>query len=139
MPVVVRSALAVLAGFVLIGALAAGTDALVRSSLPGSYGARGATDSVPLLLLSQLYVGVYAVVGCWLAARLAPSRPMRHALALGVLGLAFNAMGSAARWDLVPMWYHVVGLGLTLPYAWLGGTIRERQLRSAGATRTALA
>jgi hypothetical protein len=38
-----------------------------------------------LLLLATAYRTVYGVAGSDLAARLAPGRPMAHALALGVL------------------------------------------------------
>jgi hypothetical protein len=123
-----RSVLAVVAGFVFIAAFAIGTDALVRSVVPGAFDATGRTDSVPLLLFTICYVGVWAVAGCWLTARLAPNRPMRHAMILGVLGLAFNVMGSIAAWDTAPAWFHLVSLALVLPFAWLGGRLRERQL-----------
>ncbi len=123
-----RSLAAIVVGFVAIGVLSFGTDALVRSAMPGMFDGAGRTDSVPLLVLTIVYVGVYAVAGCYLAARLAPSRPMRHAMILGALGLAFNVAGTAAMWDTAPAWYHVVQLALVLPYAWLGGRLREREL-----------
>jgi hypothetical protein len=96
--------------------------------MPGAFDGTGRTESVPVLLLTQAYVGIFAVAGCYLAARLAPSRPLAHALALGVLGLVFNLAGSIAMWHAAPAWYHVVGLSLVLPYAWLGGRLREVQL-----------
>ena len=123
-----RSILAIAVGFVLIGALSIGTDALVHAAAPGRFDASGRTDSVPLLLFTLFYVGVYAVAGCYLTARLAPSHPMRHAMILGALGLAFNVMGSVAMWETVPVWYHVVALALVLPFAWMGGRLREREL-----------
>ncbi|HEU0054362.1 MAG TPA: hypothetical protein VFQ39_14340 [Longimicrobium sp.] len=126
-----RSIVAVVAGFLFIGALSFGTDAIVRSAMPGAFDAAGRTDSVPLLLFFIVYVGVFAVAGCYLAARLAPSRPMRHALVLGVLGLVFNVAGTVAMWDTAPAWFHVVSLLLVMPYAWLGGRLRERQLTGA--------
>ena len=130
-----RSIVAVVVGFLLIGALAFGTDAAVRTALPGAFDAQGRTDSVPLLLLTIVYVGVYAVAGCYLAARLAPSRPMRHAMILGVLGLVFNIAGTAAAWNTAPAWYHILALLLVLPYAWLGGRLRERELERRVAGR----
>ena len=129
-----RSIVAVVAGFLLIGVLAIGTEAALMSALPGSFDATGRTDSVPLLLFTLAYVGVYAVAGCYLAARLAPSRPMLHAMVLGVLGLVFNIAGTAARWDTALAWYHVVALLLVLPYAWLGGRLRERELERRATT-----
>ena len=129
-----RSIVAIVVGFLLIGALSFGTDAAVRSALPGAFDVIGRTESVSLLLLMIAYVGVYAVAGCYLTARLAPSRPMLHAMVLGVLGLVFNVFGTVAAWNTAPAWYHVVSLLLVLPYAWLGGRLRERELgrRPAG-------
>ena len=129
-----RSAVAIAVGFVTIFVLAFGTDSAVRALLPGRFGVGGRVDDVGLLLLTQLYVFAFAAFGCWLTARLAPERPMRHALVLGALGLAFNVAGTIAMWDTAPVWYHVVALALVMPAAWVGGAIRERQLARSGST-----
>jgi hypothetical protein len=86
------------------------------------------TAGVGILLLTIVYVGVYAIFGCYLAARLAPERPVLHAMILGVLGLAFNVMGAIQQRGTAPGWYFVVSLLLVLPYAWIGGWLREREL-----------
>jgi hypothetical protein len=124
-----RSVLAIVIGFVFIGALSFTTDALVRAALPGAFDVAGGTTSVPVLVLTLAYVGLFAVAGCYLAARLAPGRPMTHALVLGGLGLLFNIAGTVATWATAPAWYHAVALALVLPYAWLGGHLRQRQVR----------
>lgn len=135
-----RSIGAVALGFLLIGALAFGTDAALRSAIPQYFGAGGRVDDVGLLVFALLYVFAYATFGCWLTARLAPSRPMRHALILGALGLALNAAGTIAMWHTAPAWYHVLALTLVMPAAWVGGHLRERQLaRAGGAGRLAAA
>jgi hypothetical protein len=135
---VVRSIIAIVVGFLVIGVLAIGTDAILKSAVPGIFGPDDRVDSVPWLFAIQLYVFVYAVFGCWLAARLAPDRPMRHALILGVLGLVFNIAGTIALWDKMPAWYHILALALVMPAAWVGGRIREQQLaRGAGAASLA--
>jgi hypothetical protein len=123
-----RSILAVVAGFVLIAALSFGTDAVLRAVWPGAVDAAGRSADARFLLLSIAYVGVFATAGCYLAAALAPARPMRHALVLGALGLVFTTLGTATQWNSAPAWYHVVSLALVLPYAWLGGRLREREL-----------
>lgn len=134
-----RSILAIVVGFLVIGALATGTSMAVMKAAPASFGPGGSTDSVPMLLLMTLYVGIIATAGCYLTARLAPNRPMRHALILGVLGLIFNIVGTAQTWALYPAWYHLLALAMVMPYAWLGGWLRERQLARAGAHGTAVA
>ena len=123
-----RSIVAVVVGFLVIGLLAFGTGMAVHAAFPNLVDANGATSSTAVCVATLLYVGVYATFGCWLAARLAPSHPMRHALILGVLGLLFNIMGAWMSWGTVPAWYTVAGVLTTMLWAWLGGAIRERQL-----------
>lgn len=123
-----RSVVAILVGFFLIGALATAGDVLVRQLVPSAYDPAGRMTSLPLLALTQAYVALFAITGCYVCARLAPHHPLRHAMILGVLGLLFNVYGSYARWNDVPVWFHVVGLALTLPYAYVGGWLREREL-----------
>lgn len=124
----IRSILAIVAGFFAIGLLAFGADAVVRSVMPQAFSASGRVDSVPVLLLMMSYVLVFAVAGCYLTARLAPNKPLKHALILGVLGLLFNIAGTIALWDTAPAWFHIVSLLLVMPAAWVGGRLREAQL-----------
>lgn len=131
-----RSVLAILLGFVLIGALSIGTDAVIRSMYPAAFTPAGGTSDPAVLVGALIYVSIYAIAGCYLTARLAPSHPMRHAMILGVLGLLFSIAGTMSRWSLTPPWYNILGLVLVLPCAWIGGSLRERQLGSAPAGRT---
>lgn len=123
----VRSILAIVAGFLFIGALSFGTDAALIAA--GLYPPHPVpVRDVGRILLASAYVAVYAIAGCWLAAFLAPNRPMRHALILGVLGLAFNVMNTVLTWGQAPTWAVALNLLLVMPYAWIGGRLRERQL-----------
>jgi hypothetical protein len=129
-----RSALAVVVGLVRIVVLSFGADALVRATWPAAFDAGGrTTGGVAVLLLSLVYVGVFATAGCSVAAALAPRRPLRHALAPGLIGLAFTGAGTVAMWDAAPVWYLAVSLLLVIPDARLGGTLRERELAGRGA------
>ena len=125
-----RSIGAIVIGFLVIAALAFGADALLRALMPSAFEG-GRIDSTPVLLLATAYIGVFAVFGCYLTARLAPNRPMMHALVLGVLGLLFNIAGSVAMWDTAPAWYHILNLALVMPYAYLSGRLREAELARA--------
>jgi hypothetical protein len=53
-----------------------------------------------LNLLTLSYRIAYTVVGGYITATLAPHSPMRHALALGIGGLAVGAAGAIAT---IPM------------------------------------
>lgn len=46
---------------------------------------------------SVLYRTVYNIAGCYIAARLAPDRPMAHSLALGIVGLVVSTAGSCGN------------------------------------------
>ena len=117
---------AVLAGFLVIVTLSVGTDTILEQTgvLP-----RGALFDTGLLLLALMYRSLYSVIGAYITARLAPNRPMRHALALGVWGIFVSALGALAASDLGPAWYGFALVMVSLPLAWLGG--REFELRSA--------
>lgn len=57
----------------------------------------GQTMSDPLFLLATAYRLAYGVLGSYIAARLAPDRPMWHAMFLGYLGLVLSIAGTLPR------------------------------------------
>jgi hypothetical protein len=87
-----------------------------------------------LFLLATAYRIVYAVAGSYIAARLAPDRPTQHALVLGVVGLALSIAGAVETWnagpELGPRWYPLALIATALPCAWVGGKLRDMQLRA---------
>jgi hypothetical protein len=125
-----RSILAVVVGFLVIGGLVGVTDLAVHSLFAGRVAPNGGVTDPALLLVTEIYVFIYATFGCWLCARIAGRRPMFHALILGALGFIFNIVGTSMTWQLYPAWYHIVALILVMPAAWLGGRIAERQLEN---------
>jgi hypothetical protein len=127
-----RSIWAVVAGFLFIAVLSFGADAIIRATAPTLFNANGGTSNLAILCLTTIYVGVFATVGCYVTARLAPAHPMRHALVLGALGLAFSLIMASQTWNMAPGWYNVLNLLLVMPYAWLGGRLRENETASAG-------
>ena len=86
-----------------------------------------------LFLVALAYRVVYGIVGGYLTARLAPQRPVTHALALGIAGLALSVAGAIVNVthpEMGPLWYPLVLILVAIPTAWLGGKIRSRQLAS---------
>jgi hypothetical protein len=130
---VLRRAGAVLAGLVAIVFLSTATDAAMHAS--GVFAPAGQPMTTALWLLATAYRVVFGVAGCWLAARLAPDRPMGHALALGVVGVLVSAVGAIATWDagpgFGPKWYPLALVSTALPCAWLGGRLHRRASRDA--------
>ena len=77
-------------------------------------------------LVATAYRVVFSIFGCYLAARVAPDHPMRHALALGVVGVVLSLAGALATWNanLGPQWYALGLVVVSLPCAWVGGRLR---------------
>jgi RsiW-degrading membrane proteinase PrsW (M82 family) len=72
---------------------------------------------------------VITVGAAWLTARLAPDRPLRHAIILGYVGTVLGLAGAAATWNrgLGPHWYAIAIALLALPECWVGGKLYELQ------------
>jgi len=125
-----RSIAAILAGMIVGIALSLVTDLFVHKI--GFFASPGGQAESGPLLVATAYRTVYGVIGAYVAARLAPARPMLHALTLGFLGFLVSIFGAAYTWnrgaEYGAHWYPVALVVLALPTAWLGGWLRERQL-----------
>ncbi len=126
-----RSIGAVLAGIVAVVILSLGTDIVLHAV--GVFPPWGQPVGDKPLLLATIYRTVYSVIGSYITARLAPYRPMQHALAGGVVGLVVSIVGTAVTWNkgpaFGPHWYPLALIALAMPCAWAGGKLRETQLQ----------
>jgi surface polysaccharide O-acyltransferase-like enzyme len=132
-----RSVGAVLAGLLVIVVLSIGTDTVLRAAgvFPAVEFSRPADPRLSDLfyLLAMIYRTVYAVLGSYIAARRAPNHPMRHALVLGLVGVAFGTAGAIKARNLgpaFPLWYPVVLILVSLPCAWVGGKLVADRTRA---------
>lgn len=122
-----RSTGAVFSGFAAIMVLSLVTDQLLH--VLKVYPPWGEPMNDPgLILLALSYRLVYGVAGSYIAARLAPRNPMRHALVLGGIGLVLSLAGAVVTipMDLGPAWYPVALVLTAMPCAWLGGALVRR-------------
>jgi hypothetical protein len=80
-----------------------------------------------LALLATSYRIVISIAGAWLTARLAPDKPMNHALILGLVGTVLGLVGVVATWNrgLGPRWYPILLAVLAIPQCWVGGKLYE--------------
>ena len=127
-----RSIGALLAGFFTVVILSIGTDVALRAaSVFPPLGGPPMSDG--LFVLATLYRTLYSVAGSYITARLAPYRPMGHAMVGGVIGLCLSIFGAVATWNqgaaLGPRWYPLSLVVLALPCAWAGGWLRLFELR----------
>jgi hypothetical protein len=80
-----------------------------------------------LALLATSYRVVISIGGAWLTARLAPDKPLKHAMILGLVGTVLGLVGVVATWNrgLGPRWYPVLLAVLAIPQCWVGGKLYE--------------
>jgi hypothetical protein len=126
-----RSVGAVVGGIVVGVVLTLITDLVLHAM--GVFPPLGQPVSDGPLVLATAYRIVFGVLGCYVAARLAPDRPMWHALIAGFIGFLVSIAGALATWNkgpaFGPHWYPLALIVTALPCAWVGGWMRERQLR----------
>ena len=129
-----RSIGALLAGMVVGIVLTIGTDIVLHAiGVFPPWGQSMVGFDGPLLL-ATLYRTIYGVAGSYIIARLAPDRPMQHALVGGFVGLVVSIVGAAVTWNkgpaFGPHWYPLALVVLAMPQAWAGGKLRVMQLRA---------
>jgi hypothetical protein len=108
---------AVLAGFLTFASLSLGTDEILH------------LHSMNALALS--YRIAYSLLGGYVAARLAPYAPIRHAIILGIIGSVLSAIGAiiSITFNLGSAWYPIALALTALPTAAAGGALYCKQTR----------
>jgi hypothetical protein len=119
-----RSASAVFAGLL--------STALVTTAIDAVFHATGVFPPMPTIMSDALFTLALAyriplnAAGCYLAGRLAPTAPLRHALGLGALGVVLATIGAVTMWDCGPAWYSLANIAIALPCALVGGRLAAR-------------
>jgi len=125
---------AVLAGLIVVVILDVGLDTVMHAT--GVYPPWFQPMSNSLWLLAIGYRTIDGIIGGYIAAWLAPDRPVVHALVLGIIGIVFSTAGVIATWnkgpEFGPKWYPLTLVGIALPCALIGGLLRKQQLRGRG-------
>lgn len=119
-----RSILSAIAGIATTFILSYGTDYILQA-----FGVFKADQKLPLtgadglILIILAYRSLYVAVGSYVTAWLAPRRPMKHVLILGILGLVFSILGAIGGMQMAlgPSWYLWGLVVLSFPAALLGG------------------
>ena len=122
-----RSVAAIVVGFLAVVVLSLGTDEVLH--ILKVYPPWG--DPMPQPGLNALAISyriVFTIFGSYLAARIAPRNPMRHAMILGLIGTVFGTAGAVATipMHLGPAWYPIAIAATALPCAWIGGKMAAR-------------
>jgi MFS family permease len=126
-----RSTWAIVAGFLVVAILSTLTDLLMHAT-----GVFPPTDqtilmTTPLWILATTYRVIYTVGGNWLTARMAPRRPMKHAIILGAIGTVIATLGVVFTWnkgpEFGPKWYPISLVVTALPCSWIGAKLAMAQ------------
>lgn len=125
-----RSIGALVAGFFVGAGLSLSTDEILH--VAAVYPPWGQPMSDALFVLATSYRILYSIAASYVTARLAPDRPMGHALLGGAIGFALSVLGAVATWNrgLGPHWYPILVAAMAMPCAWAGGKLRLAQVRS---------
>lgn len=124
---------AVIAGY-LVSAISTGiTIAALGALFPESYKA----ENIAWVVFNVIYGCGFAVIGGYVVAWLAPSRPFTHATVLGMLmanfalitGYAVSAAPPSPEYANQPGWYYPVLAITVLPSILLGAWLYRRGMR----------
>jgi hypothetical protein len=119
---ILKSTLAILAGFALGAVLSLGTDFLLNSL--GIMSMQNfKQNSTLIVVLVIIYRFIFNVMGCYLTAKLAPNNPMKHVIIIGIIGTILGMLGSVVMWEQAVPWYNIAIIAISLPSAWLGGKL----------------
>jgi Na+/melibiose symporter-like transporter len=120
-----KSIWAVVAGVLLIIVVTTVVDIALHAL--GVFPPMGKPLDDRLSVLATSYRIVISIGGAWLTARLAPAKPMKHALILGLVGTVLGLVGIVATWNrgLGPRWYPIALAVLAIPQCWVGGKLYE--------------
>ena len=117
-----HSVWAVVAGFLVIVVFSLLADTVMQAMhVFPTFGGPPMPD--PLFAIALGYRVLIGIVGCWFTTRLAPDHRMRHALALGALGVLVSTAGGIVMWKAGPPWYSLAVIGISMPSAWLGARL----------------
>ncbi|MBS0631779.1 MAG: hypothetical protein JSS11_07680 [Verrucomicrobia bacterium] len=123
-----RSIAAVVAGVLAIAFVTKIVDVVLMAM--GVYSGTKMDDHMALVASSHRFF--FTIAGGWLTARLAPGKPVMHAVILGAVAAVLVLPGVFTTWnsDYAPRWYLLSLAVLAIPECWLGGTLFVRSRRA---------
>ena len=131
-----RIILGVIAGFIAWSILWVGSDQVLISFSPDWYGQHqhslqaamfNQAPFVPdttILLMHLVRAAIVSIMAGFLAAIVA-NENKKAPFALGVLLLLAGIAVQAMAWSYLPIWYHMIFLGLLIPMTGLGGRMKQ--------------
>ncbi|HPT27232.1 MAG TPA: hypothetical protein PLZ95_12490 [Bryobacteraceae bacterium] len=117
-----RSILAVLAGWGTTGVLVVCFDLILRKVIPNDYrDGQIPPDGVSAMVLATS--ALFSIPAGWVTAKLARIDPSRHVVYLVLWGLLMGIISAVMAWGQIQWWYHIGLLILWIPMVLLGGRL----------------
>jgi len=120
--IILKSIGAILAGFALGAILSVATDFLM-DKLGFMSMENFKQTPMSIIFIVIVYRFIFNVTGCYLTAKLAPNKPMKHVMIIGIIGMVLGIVGSVSMWDKALPIYNIAIILISLPSAWLGGKL----------------
>jgi hypothetical protein len=128
---IVRSIVAVGAGFFTVMVLGAAADVVFGRMSPDAFDPSGQARAESALFIKLAYETAFALLAGYITARISSQqRPFTHAIVMAALVLAGRAVIAIAAWDVTPPWFNLGVLLLIIPAAWLGAKLSELRAKS---------
>jgi hypothetical protein len=125
--IILRTFLALLAGFASMALLVGVATAVLVKFAPGWVGETG-KPRAGYILVNLGYSLVAAMVGGFVTGWIAKNNPLYQALALALIVLLLSALSAVQQRGKQPIWYQLTLLGLTPFGVFLGGLIRVKMM-----------
>jgi hypothetical protein len=124
---ILKSIGAVVGALIVVGVLSHATDFVLENT--GLMKLLFADNPLWLMWFVVFYRTVYVIIGGYVVAWLAPSKPMRLVVIFASIGFLLGTMGAIAMWHEPPHWYPVALILLGVPAAWWGGKLKDSRLK----------
>ena len=125
-----RKIASILGGFTTWTVLWLTSNAVLTAAMPRAF-QDGTTDRSGLLVLLLLLSVAFSVVAGYVAALIARTDAMKAAWALAVVQLIVGIFVQAQYWSVLPIWYHLIFLGMLMPGIVVGARFRVGARRRA--------
>ncbi|MEO5777298.1 MAG: hypothetical protein ABIQ27_10345 [Flavobacterium sp.] len=131
---------AIAAGFFLTLILTIGLDILLEST--GIFTSTKEQQIQGLntpwfYIIAISYRVIFTIIGGYITAKLAPTKPMKHVLILGIIGTVLALIGNIVGQyipqtkNALPLWFAIALVVTALPSVWIGGRLATKNIISS--------
>ena len=122
-----RSTLAVIAGFALWTVLWLAANRALTAAMSDSFNEDGVTDNNVVMIVAILLSVIFSMLAGYTTATVAKVNEMKPVVVLAVIQVVIGTIKEISYWNVIPIWYHVILLVLLAPSIIIGGRLALRR------------